>query len=174
MFQEMKKQDSAQGAKAEKRKFTTSISVRIDTRRINIELCPAEAHGGPPGLFRARAARRWIDGADGKMLFFDRGRLAAWLTYVAFDGLDAEPGLGGATAPPDIPRNSRVSVKFWHKGRPSIEGLRTNTPPIRAYDGHWYIGVFTYAAGFLFVPVKDVTLHERSAQGFSDQLHKNA
>ena len=94
------------------------------------------------------------------MLFFDRGRLAAWLAYVAFGGFDAEPRLGGETASPDIPRNSRVSVKFWHKHTLHTEGLHTSTPPIRAYDGHWYVGVFTYAAGFLFVPTKDVTLHK--------------
>jgi len=160
MLKQQEKQESAPGARVEKRKFTASISVRIDTQRIKIELCPAETYGGPQGFYRARAARRWIDGKDGQMLFFDRERLAALLAQVAFDGLDAKPELEDAGAAPDIPRNSRVSVKFWHRSTPHTEGLRTSTPPIRAYDGHWYVGVFTHASGFLFVPAKDVTLHK--------------
>ena len=166
MPQQQEKQNIDPGShdsKPEKRKFAASISVRIDTQRIKIELCPAEAYGGPSGFFRARAARRWIDGKDGEMLFFDRERLAVLLASVAFEGFDAMPGR--LEAVPDIPRNSRVSVRYSYKGMATIEGLRTATPPIRAYDGHYYIGVFTYHSGFLFVPVRDVILHIPGDQG---------
>ena len=169
MLQQQEKQEGARGARMEKRKFTASISVRNDTNRVKIELSPAELHGGPPGFFRLRVARRWLDCECAGRLFFDHERLAAWLAQIVFDDFDTVP-----SAAPDIPRNSRVSVKFWHRNEPHTEGLRTSTPPIRAYDGHWYVGVSTYAAGFLFIPTKDVTLHERSAQGAADQSHKNA
>jgi hypothetical protein len=169
MLQQREEQDicpEKHDSRPEKRKFAASISVRIGTQRIKIELCPADIHGGPQGFYRARAARRWIDGKDGEMLFFDRERLAVLLAQMAFDGLAAAAGpwspLGAA---PDIPRNSRVSVKFSHKGTSTVEGMRTSTPPIRAYDGHYYVGVYTYMAGFLFVPVKDVTLHEEPGRG---------
>ena len=146
----------------EKRKFTAGISVRIGTSRVRIELCPAEAHGGPPGFFRARAGRRWINGAGGEALFFDRARLADLLANMVFDGF--EDAAGAENAAPDIPRKSLVSVKFWHQGAPHSESLRTATPPIRAYDGHYYIGVVTYEAGFLFVPVADVAMRETRAR----------
>ncbi len=151
----------AREGRPEKRKFTAAIRVRIGTRRIRLELCPAAAHGGPPGFYRIRAARRWVGGAGGEMLFFDRARLATFLVEMVFDGFD--PGISRAQypQPPDIPRRSLVSVKFWHKGKPRSEQTRTDTPPIRAYDGHWYVGVMTYAAGFIFVPVKDLGLRER-------------
>jgi hypothetical protein len=120
--------------------------------RRKLELSPAEKYGGEAGLFRVRIGRRWIDTPEGKPLFFDRARLAE---------LIAAHALGEAVAvlpdtAPDLPRNSRVSVKFWHRGMPWCEGVFTSSPPWRGFDGRFYVWVMTYAAGFIAVPVDDV------------------
>jgi hypothetical protein len=144
----------------DKREFCGSVSVRIDTTRCKLELSPAERYGGGEGLFRVRIGRRWIDAppdGDGavKPLFFDRARLADLIAAHAFgEAVTAMPE--GA---PDIPRNSRVTVKFWHKGEPWSEGVFTSSPPWRGFDGRFYVWVMTYKAGFVAVPVEDVEVH---------------
>jgi hypothetical protein len=57
---------------------------------------------------------------------------------------------------PDLPRNSRVTVKFQHRGEPCCEGVFTGSPPWRGFDGRFYVWVMTYGAGFIAVPVEDV------------------
>jgi hypothetical protein len=139
----------------DKREFCGSISVRIDTTRRKLELAPAEIYGGEEGLFRVRIGRRWIDTPEGKPLFFDRVRLADMLAAHAF-------GEAMTTLPesaPDLPRSSRVTVKFWHQGIPQSEGVYTSTPLWRGFDGRFYVWVMTYRAGFIAVPVEDVEVH---------------
>jgi hypothetical protein len=137
----------------DKRKFYGSISVRINTQRRKLELSPAELYGGAEGLFRVRLGRRWLDTLEGKPLFFDRLRLAELLASEMFGECAVLPD-----APPDIPRGTRVSVKFWHNNMPWQEGVFTSSPPWRGFDGRFYIWVMTYAEGFIAVPVEDVTI----------------
>ena len=138
------------------RKFSGSISVRIGTKRIKIELSPAEIHDGQPGLFRVRIGRRWVDAPEGTLLFFDRTALASLIAEAALGELEVLP-----SEPPSLPRNTRVSVKFWIDDSPHQEATWTSTLPIRGYDGKFYVGVMTYAAGFIFVPVEDVIRKDR-------------
>jgi hypothetical protein len=139
----------------DKREFCGSISVRIDTTRRKLELSPAEKYGGEEGLYRVRIGRRWIDTPEGKPLFFDRARLADLIAAHAFgEAVSVLPG--GA---PDLPRNTRVTVKFWHRGEPMLEGVFTSSPPWRGFDGRFYVWVMTYTAGFIAVPVEDVEAH---------------
>lgn len=139
------------------RQFVGSVSIRIEDVRTKLELSPAELHGGEEGLFRVRVKRRWLDSPEGKPLFFDKVRLAELIAgYVFADAVATLP----ETAP-DIPRGSRVSVKFWHEGNPHSEGIFTSTPPFRGFDGRFYVFVMTYAAGFIAVPVEDVTVVQR-------------
>ncbi|MDR1946460.1 MAG: hypothetical protein LBQ51_04755 [Desulfovibrio sp.] len=136
----------------DKREFCGSISVRIDTCRRKLELSPAELYGGEEGLYRVRLGRRWIDTPEGKPLFFDRTRLADLLAAHAF-------GEAAAVLPdklPDLPRSSRVSVKFWHDGLPRRELSWTASPPWRGFDGRFYVFAMTVAAGFIAVPVDEV------------------
>lgn len=135
------------------RKFSGSVSIRLGARRVKLELSPAELHGGAEGLFRVRVDRRWHDHQDGGPLFFDRSGLAELVAALAFDA--QLPALPEA---PFLPRHTRVSVKFWHGDNPHWEGVWTSTPPIRGHDGQFYVGVMTLAAGFIFVPVNDVTI----------------
>ena len=137
-----------------KREFCGSISVRIDTQRRKLELSPAENYGGPEGLYRVRAGRRWIDTPEGEPLFFDRARLADLVAGQTFgEQLAALP----ATAP-DIPNKSRVTVRFEKDGNLYHEGTFTWTPPFRGFDGRFYVFVLTYEAGLIAVPTDDVTL----------------
>lgn len=147
----------------DKRIFSGSVSIRMEDRRVKLELAPAELHGGGEDMFRVRMGRRWLDAppdANGKSrpLFFDRARLADCIAAHVFADSVAEL----PAAPPDIPRNSRVSVKFWHQDRPRQEGVYTATPPFRGFDGRFYVFVMTYEAGFIAVPLEDVTLVRRA------------
>ena len=136
------------------RVFIGSVSVRVEDNRTKLELSPAEEHGGEPGLFRVRIGRRWVDTPEGGKLFFDRVRLADFLAAHVF-------GEAVATMPtkaPDIPRGSRVSVKFWHDDMPHSEAVYTSSPVYRGFDGRFYVWVMTYEAGFIAAPVEDVTV----------------
>lgn len=137
---------------ADNRKFCGSISVRIDTHRVKLELSPAPLHGGPEGMYRVRADRRWLDTEDGQPRFLDRDGLARLAADMALDALEAP-------APaPEIPCPSRVSVRTWKEDMPYYEGTWTNTPPIRAYDGRWMVNV-SLGGKRVFVPVEDVAVH---------------
>ena len=136
--------------------FTGSVSIRVDDTRTKLDLSPAEDHGGEEGLFRVRLKRRWIDTPEGKPLFFDRARLGDFIAAHAFGEAVSE----APAKAPDIPRGSRVTVKYWLRGDPHWEGTRTDTPPFRGYDGRFYIGLYTVDAGFMFAPVEDITIVE--------------
>ena len=131
------------------RKFTGSMSVRIDTRRVKLELSPAPLHGGPEGMYRVRVDRRWLDAEDGQSRFLDRIGIANLAARIALCDLETP-------APaPDMPCPSRVSVRVWKDDMPYFEGTWTNTPPIRAYDGRWVVNV-SLGGKRVFVPVEDV------------------
>jgi hypothetical protein len=138
----------------DKRDFIGSVSVRIEGTRRKLELSPAERYGGEEGLYRVRLGRRWIDTPEGKPLFFDRVRLADLIAAHVF----AEAVAVLPETAPDIPRNSRVSVKFWHRGDPHHEGVFTSSPPWRGFDGRFYIWCMTYTAGWIAAPVEDITV----------------
>ena len=134
------------------RKFIGSMSVRIDTRRVKLELSPAPPHGGPEGMYRVRVDRRWLDAEDGEPRFLDREGLARLAADMALNALEAP------TPAPDIPCPSRVSVRTWKDDMPCYEGTWTNTPPIRAYDGRWVVNV-SLGGKRVFVPAEDITVH---------------
>ena len=133
----------------DKRKFTGSISVRTCGERVKLELSPASLHGGPEGFYRVRLARRWLDTEDGSPRFFDRDGIARLAAELALCGLETP-------APaPDIPINSRVSVR---RADGFYEGTWTNTEPILDYRGRWMICV-SLNGQRVFVPVEDVVVH---------------
>lgn len=137
--------------------FTGSISIRVGGTRSKLDLSPAEIHGGPKGLYRVRLARCWLQSPEGEALFFDATRLAELIVSRALGtGMAVLPD-----SPPDIPRGSRVSVWFQHEDRRHCEGVWTASPPFRAFDGQFYVWVMTITAGFIAVPVDDVTLVRR-------------
>ena len=142
----------------DKRNFCGSFSVRIDTKRVPFELSPAPLYGGPEGFFRVRAARRWVDTAEGKPRFFDRAGLAALVVDAALGGLP-EP------APvPDIPCLSRVTGRHWRDDMPYYEGSWTNTPPILDHAGRWVVNV-SLGGKRIFVPVEDIIVHKERRRG---------
>lgn len=131
------------------RKFIGSICVRIGTERTKLELSPASIHGGKDG-FRVRVNRRWLDAPEGGALFVGPDRLGQLVADVALGGMPVpEPA-------PALPAKTRVSIRretggiIWH------EGAWTISPPIRAYDGRWYVAVTTARKGIEFVPVSSV------------------
>lgn len=137
------------------RKFCASISVRNREERAKLELSPASLHGGPEGFYRVRLARRWLDTEDGAPRFFDRDGIARLAAGLALCGLETP-------APaPDIPCNSRVSVKIADG---FYEGTWTNTEPILDYTGRWVVNV-SLGGKREFVPVEDVTVHKERRRG---------
>lgn len=128
-----------------------SVSIRLGKARTKIDLSPAEEHGGEDGYYRVRIGRRWHNGPDGEMLFLDRSGLADLVASIAFEEVAEIPA-----APPDLPMRSRVSVTIWKGGQPHFESTWTDTPPIRGFDGQFYVGVLTYICGYVFVPVKNI------------------
>ncbi len=137
------------------RKFCASISVRNGETRVKLECSPAPLHGGPEGFYRVRLARRWLDTKDGRPRFFDRDGIAR---------LAAELALGGLEAPapsPDIPCNSRVSVKIADG---FYEGTWTNTEPVLDYRGRWVVNV-SLGGKRVFVPVETVVVHKERRRG---------
>ena len=139
----------------DKRKFTGSISVRTCGERVKLELSPASLHGGPEGFYRIRLARRWLDTEDGSPRFFDRDGIARLAAELALCGLEPP-------APaPDIPINSRVSVR---RADGFYEGTWTNTDPILDYTGRWVVNV-SLGGKREFVPVADVTVHKERRRG---------
>lgn len=144
--------------RTDNRKFRASISVRNGEERAKLELSPAPLYGGPGGFYRVRAARRWVDTADGKPRFFDRAGLAALV-------VDAALGVLPEPAPaPDIPCPSRVSVRFWRDDMPFYAGTWTNTPPILDHAGRWMVNV-SLGGKRVFVPVEDIITHEVRRHG---------
>ena len=135
----------------DKREFCGSFSVKVDTRRVALELSPAPLYGGPEGFYRVRVARRWVDTADGKPRFFDRAGLAALVVDAALGALP-EPAPA-----PDISCPSRVSVRFWRDDMPFYAGTWTNTPPILDHAERWMVNV-SLGGKRVFVPVEDVFL----------------
>ena len=137
------------------RKFCASISVRNGEERTKMELSPAPLHGGPEGFYRVRLARRWLDTEDGAPRFFDRDGLARLAAELALCGLETP-------APaPDIPGNSRVSVR---RADGFYEGTWTNTAPILDYTGRWMVNV-SLGGKRVFVPVEEVVVHKEHRRG---------
>mgnify|MGYP001076845851 CR=1 FL=1 len=139
----------------DKRRFTGSVSIRAGETRFKAELSPAPLYGGPEGCYRIRLARRWLDTEDGAPRFFDRNGLALLATELAVCGLEAP-------APaPDIPINSRVSVR---RADGLYEGTWTNTAPILDYAGRWMVNV-SMEGQRVFVPVKNIIVHKERRRG---------
>ena len=139
----------------DKRKFTGSISVRTCGERVKLELSPAPLHGGPEGFYRVRLARRWLDTEDGAPRFFDRDGIARLAAELALCGLETP-------APaPDIPCNSRVSVR---RADGFYEGTWTNTAPILDYTGRWVVNV-SLGGKRVFIPVDDIVVHKERRHG---------
>ncbi len=131
------------------RKFSSSISVRIGTSRVKLELSPASLHAGPEGMFRVRMQRRWLDTPEGKARFLDRADLAALVAELA---LGEVPEAGPM---PDFPYATRVALASEDDRHLDAMGF-TTSPPIRAQDGLWYVAVSTYGRPVTFYPASMV------------------
>lgn len=136
------------------RKFSGSVCARYDTAKARFELSPAELYGGPSGMFRVRLDRRWLNTESGQPRFFDWSGLASLLADTFAESMPL-PEL------PNIPRGSRVTVKYWdeYDDLPHWVGARTDTPPVRLYDGLVYVGCCLFGKGFVWVPVENVSVH---------------
>ena len=137
------------------RQFIGSICVRIGPDRTKIELSPAPIHGGGDG-FRVRVNRRWLDDPEGGILFVGPDRLGQLIADVALGGMpDPEPA-------PDLPAKMRVSIRRETDGVVWHDGAWTVSPPIRAYDGRWYVAASTSRGGIECVPVDSIIKRGRN------------
>lgn len=131
------------------RQFIGTICVRIGTERTKIELSPASIHGGGDG-FRVRVNRRWLDEPEGGVLFVGPDRLGQLIADVALGGM---PALEIA---PDLPAKTRVSIRRETDGIVWHDGAWTVSPPIRGYDGRWYVAASMSNGGIDFILVNSV------------------
>ena len=139
----------------DKRRFIGSICVRIGTERTKLELSPAAIHGGGDG-FRVRVNRRWVDAPEGGPLFVGPDRLGQLVADVALGGMPSpEPE-------PDLPVKTRVSIRRETEGIVWHDGAWTISPPIRGYDGRWYVAVTTARKGIEVAPVSSVIRSHRN------------
>ena len=68
---------------------------------------------------------------------------------------------GSARSGPDIPINSRVSVR---RADGLYEGTWTNTAPILDYAGRWMVNV-SMEGQRVFVPVENIIVHKERRRG---------
>lgn len=137
------------------RQFSATVSARVGSRRIRLELSPAPLYGGPEGFYRVRLDRRWYDTADGRVLFMSADDVTAFLGRAVFDGAPSLPPA------PVIPVGSRVTARLWNDTEPEFLGTWTLSPPILAHDGVWKVLVRTIDRGSVFVPCGDIKVRER-------------
>ena len=130
--------------------FCGSIGVRFDTKRIKVELSPAENHGGPAGRYRVRVDRRWYDRADGRHLYLSPADVAALAAELAAGGQIAQ------VSAPDLPVKTRVRVPRGIPGASPVWVGYTATEPILAADGRWFVAVSMYG-GVEMHPVDNLT-----------------
>lgn len=141
----------------EKRQFTGFIRVQTDTKKAKLELSPAEIYGGAEGLLRVRLNRRWLNAPDKTPFFCDKAKLAEIVARQVF-GEETDIVF---EEKPDIPMNARVTVKYWDRDDwPRWEGGFVSTPPILAFDGHYYVGVSLYG-GCRFFKADDIIIRRR-------------
>lgn len=146
-------------AMRDNRKFIGSICVRIGTERTKLELSPASIHGGGDG-FRVRVNRRWLDAPEGGALFVGPDRLSQLVADVALGGMPVpEPA-------PALPAKTRVSIRRETDGIVWYDGAWTISPPIRAYDGRWYVAASLSRGSIEFVPVDSII--KRGHNGHTD------
>lgn len=138
---------------SDKRKFEASFSVRMGTQRVRFELSPATIHGGSAGAYRVRIDRRWYDSPEGDALFLTREHIARLLVDTSLDTLEPLPPV-----PPDFRNYTRCGVTFMDKGEEVSARCIVLSPPIRSFDGQYY--VFVQAAGYgrFFAPTNNITV----------------
>ena len=137
------------------RRFSATVSARVGSRRVRLELSPAPLYGCPEGFYRVRIDRRWHNTADGRALFMSADDVTAFLGRAVFDGV---PSLLPA---PFIPVGSRVTARLWNDTEPEFLGTWTLSPPILAHDGVWKVLVRTIDRGLAFIPCDDIIVRER-------------
>lgn len=134
------------------RLFSATVSARIGSRRVRLELSPAPLYGGQEGFYRVRVDRRWHDTADGKPMFMSADDVAAFIGHAVFEG-DPSP-----KPAPAIPVGSRVTARLWNDAEPEFLGTWTLSPPVLTHDGRWHVLVSTIRQGPIFVPCDDITV----------------
>lgn len=142
---------------AEQRKKAGTICVKNAQTgtATTIELFPAPAWGGTPGLYRLRVDRAWLDGRRGAMRFYDLPGL--WAVAQAY--LLGQESPAEAPEPPDMPRNALASVPNGSGGR---DATRIGSEaPFRGYDGRWYVACYIIGRGDVMIPCDDVILRRR-------------
>lgn len=137
----------------DKRKFEASFSVKVDTKRVRFELSPATLHGGSAGAYRIRIDRRWYDSPEGDALFLTREHIARLLVDASLNALEPLPPL-----PSDFRKYTRCGVTFMDKGEEVSARCIVLSPPIRGFDGQYY--VFVQAAGYgrFFAATDNITV----------------
>ncbi len=136
----------------DKRKFSSTICVKSDTKRHRIECSPAELYGGQEGLLRIRHNRKWVD-MDGEKTFMNNEKLSKFICSL----LEHEEII---SEKPNLPKNTRCSIIIEENGVPVQLGAMTGSEPILDYNGEWQIYVIAY--GYQgFYPCKDLIIKGR-------------
>lgn len=114
------------------------ISVDAGAGTVKGRLYPAEAFGGPVGLFRLKVGRAWVRTDAEKYLFF--------APDAALSALARESGLAGARPErPALARNQRLRVRIWddEQERDVPEKCFAASPVFQGPDGRWRVFALT-------------------------------
>ena len=148
---------------AEKRKFTASVCVKIDAKTVaKIELSPASEWSKTAQGYRLRVNRKYHNGPGGGMLFLQPGEVGEFVAaHACGSDLPELPQAPALPPAPDLPRKTRVSVPNGRTlaGEAQYDGSRTETDPLLAHDGLWYVNVVTPTLGSVMVPVDTLIIH---------------
>ena len=141
---------------AEKRKFDFSICVKIDAKTaFKVELFDAaQWQKAEQGRYRCRVSGRWHDLPDGKPAYLDMRQALELVEALTRGGdlrLDPEPDIPIATAV-SVPNGEVIG------GVVMRDITRVTTPPVRGYDGRWYVGVLLYGRGTVIFPTTDLII----------------
>ncbi len=120
----------------DKRKFSSTICVKNNTKRHRIECSPAELYGGQKGLLRIRHNRKWVD-MDGEKTFMNNEKLSKFICSL----LEHEEII---SEKPNLPKNTRCSIIIEENGVPVQLGAMTGSEPILDYNGVWQVYVIAY------------------------------
>lgn len=143
---------------AEKRKFSKVFCVKNNAKTsYKIEVFPAEQwENGVVGQYRLRINRKWSEPPEANS-YYTQAMIFEILQNLSFGSCQT---LADA---PNLPCGSRVKVTT-EKIATDLGEVRmcactfTSTPPIRGYDGNFYVGVLLLGKGVAFVPVEDIEI----------------
>lgn len=144
---------------SEKRKQCISLCLKADGKTsVKIELFPSDqwpdVEGSAPGLYRIRTNDAWYCPDDQKYTFLTLDAVTKIFSEeVSKDlGGDCSQNAEECTIKSGAPVRMFTGEMIGDKKIYTLSRVATD-PPIKGYDGRWYVGVILFGKGARLVPV---------------------